>query len=334
MRARSPESNAENSSRVRRSGHTPATRGVHHPTLSSIRRYGGDGGSHNVSAPEAFYTGSSGIYMPSPMAFYEFRESPNMPQSTPVQTFNVPNQRELFDAQFDYNFSRIARDDPARVMMTHSQRKQQPSRYFSQELPQSSSACGRDKCGDSQYLLKQSYLRDAEQEAAMSSSKPSPKRESLMEWFDRTVESELRKRREASLNVGENVINLDSPSFNPLHKGYKSKFSSNPLLTHASTSGIEVQAALRGETNTDLLDAVDKLAKAQAVCAFEGAVRAAEEAAASVPPEFAEEAAAAGAQGFEAKLTNVVRQEFDGVKPIEVVGYVGITRPNKPKKSK
>lgn len=114
----------------------------------------------------------------------------------------------------------------------------------------------------------------------------------------------------------------------------KSPRCSNPLITQASTSGMDIQSKLRKNQDTELTDAVDKLAKAEAMCAFEGAVRAAEAAAASAPPEYAEEAAAAGAQGFQTELTNVsvVQQEFDGVKPIEVVGYVGITRPKKIKK--
>lgn len=66
--------------------------------------------------------------------------------------------------------------------------------------------------------------------------------------------------------------------------------------------------------------------------AFEGAIKAAEEAAANAPPGLAEEAAAAGAQGFQAELTGLVKQEIPGIKPIEVIGYVGITRPKKPKK--
>lgn len=101
----------------------------------------------------------------------------------------------------------------------------------------------------------------------------------------------------------------------------------NPEVVKATASGIDINAALRGSQNTELLDAVDKLAVAQAMDEFEGAVRAAEHAAAQVPPEYAEEAAVAGARGFQAQLTSIVQESFDSIKPIEVVGYVGVTRP-------
>lgn len=61
--------------------------------------------------------------------------------------------------------------------------------------------------------------------------------------------------------------------------------------------------------------------------AFEGAVRAAEEAAARALPEQAEEAAAAGARDFQTEITSMVHEELEtGNEPVEVVGYVGITR--------
>lgn len=107
----------------------------------------------------------------------------------------------------------------------------------------------------------------------------------------------------------------------------------SPEVVIASASAIDINADMRGEQNTDLLDACDRLAKALAMDEFEGAVRAAEQAAASAPSEYAEEAAVAGARGFEAQLTSIVDETYDGLKPIEVVGYVGITRPKHPKKS-
>lgn len=113
----------------------------------------------------------------------------------------------------------------------------------------------------------------------------------------------------------------------------RSKGTENPHVVEGSTSGIEIQAMLRGEQNTELKEACDKLAKAQAMDAFEGAVKAAEMAAANAPPEFAEEAAAAASRGYQAELTTVVQQKIPGIKPMEVIGYVGVTRPKKPKKS-
>lgn len=106
----------------------------------------------------------------------------------------------------------------------------------------------------------------------------------------------------------------------------------HPHIVRSSTSGIDITGKLRSEQDTDLLEAVEKLAKAEAMVAFEGAVKAAENAAASVLPEYAEEAACAGARSFQAELTSVVKETVPGVRPIEVVGYVGITRPRRPKK--
>lgn len=103
-------------------------------------------------------------------------------------------------------------------------------------------------------------------------------------------------------------------------------------MIDASASGIELVGLLRGEQNTELYEACDKLAKAQAMDLFKGAVKAAEEAAANAPPEYAEEAAAAGARGYQAELTTVVQERIPGLRPMEVIGYVGVTRPRIPKK--
>ncbi|KAF2899685.1 hypothetical protein ILUMI_06492 [Ignelater luminosus] len=166
------------------------------------------------------------------------------------------------------------------------------------------------------------YNSSHHQESTIKSSR----HESIIEWFDRTVEAELQKRRTGS-SVGENLVNL-SPSSHP-----SKSLQGNPILYEASTAGIDIEGKLQPGQDTELLDAVDKLAKAEAMIAFEGAIKAAEKAAANAPPELAEEAAAAGAKGFQAELTGLVKQEIPGIKPIEVIGYVGITRPKKPKKS-
>lgn len=90
---------------------------------------------------------------------------------------------------------------------------------------------------------------------------------------------------------------------------------------------------MRSAPDTDLTEAVEKLAKAEAACHFAGAVRAAEEAAAAAPPELAEEAAAAGARDFHAEITDTFHDTTgDGEKPIQVLGYIGITRPKKPRR--
>ncbi|KAF5285980.1 hypothetical protein FQA39_LY16491 [Lamprigera yunnana] len=305
-------------------------------------RKGGGGGVHDISYPGAYCGTDSGSYTHTRQVRsandYEFR-GPCIPrQSTPVQSSNLPPRHDTFGSQINYPLSSLPKDidlsnsvDTTFLLAAHSRRKNQMDKDSKSDFPRPSatkvsvSPVGLD---ETKYLLRQQSLQHTD---LLESPSRSPKRESLLEWFDRTVENELQKRRNASLNVGENLVNLDSPSYYVENKK-KLKYN-NPLLVEASTSGIDLQARLRDTQDTELLDAVDKLAKAEAMCTFQGAVRAAEEAAASAPPEFAEEAAAVGAQSFEAELTGVVRQRIDGVKPVEVLGYVGITRPNKPKKS-
>lgn len=104
-------------------------------------------------------------------------------------------------------------------------------------------------------------------------------------------------------------------------------------MVQSSTSGIDISERLRSAPDTELTEAVEKLAKAEAALHFAGAVRAAEEAAAAAPPELAEEAAAAGARGFHAEITDVFHDtSANGEKPIQILGYVGITRPKKPRR--
>lgn len=105
-------------------------------------------------------------------------------------------------------------------------------------------------------------------------------------------------------------------------------------VIEGGASGVEIMSDLTSTVDTELSDAVLKFAKAEAIVAFEGAVRAAERAAAEAPPELAEEAAAAGARGYQAELTGVVRDKVPGDRPIEVIGYVGITKPKNPRQSK
>ncbi|KAK9727716.1 hypothetical protein QE152_g19024 [Popillia japonica] len=143
--------------------------------------------------------------------------------------------------------------------------------------------------------------------------------ESLIQWFDRTCEKELNKRRQ-------------SDAFSPTIDIIGQQGLGHPNIVRSSTSGIDIASRMRSEQDTDLLEAVDKFAKAEAMVAFEGAVRAAENAAASVSPEYAEEAAVAGARTFQAELTSVVKETVPGIRPVEVVGYVGITKPRRPKK--
>ncbi|XP_066252114.1 uncharacterized protein [Euwallacea similis] len=150
--------------------------------------------------------------------------------------------------------------------------------------------------------------------------------ESLIQWFDRSVEKELKKLNKISFGAGPQY---DSPTSNtrkipPLH------FSRATLerMAEASASQIEINFDLRREPDTELNTAVEKFAKAEAMCAFADGVKAAEAATVTAPPDLVEEAALASSRGFQTdlKVTNVYG-ESQGLRPIEVVGYVGVTKP-------
>lgn len=83
----------------------------------------------------------------------------------------------------------------------------------------------------------------------------------------------------------------------------------------------------------ELTDAVDKLAKAEQMCEFAGAIKAAEAAAVAAPPDLVEEAALASARGYQTDVKATrVQGELEGVRPIEILGYVGVTKPKYPTK--
>ncbi|XP_022914525.1 uncharacterized protein [Onthophagus taurus] len=160
--------------------------------------------------------------------------------------------------------------------------------------------------------------------------KPAPP-ETLLAWFDRHCEKELNKHK-TQLNVSIDTATAVQASITEKSVCAPRDQKQKKLISH-SVSGIDLACRLRGEQETELLTAVEKLAKAEAMVAFEGAVRAAEDAATRVPPEFAEEAAAATVRSYQAELTEVVKEVLPGTRPIEVVGYVGITRPKNPAKT-
>lgn len=143
--------------------------------------------------------------------------------------------------------------------------------------------------------------------------------------FDKNVEKELNKFKETSEAMVEAFVD-------PTASQKSSRYIS-PRMAQSSTSGIDISERLRSAPDTELTEAVEKLAKAEAALYFAGAVRAAEEAAAAAPPELAEEAAAAGARGFHAEITDVFHDTSGNKeKPIQVLGYIGITRPKKPRR--
>lgn len=91
--------------------------------------------------------------------------------------------------------------------------------------------------------------------------------------FDRSVEKELKKRRE--------TINSGADSFGPVMPVKDINVSKGIMdrMSEASASRIEIASQMGMQPDTELTDAVDKYAKAEAMCAFAGAVKAAEAAA-------------------------------------------------------
>lgn len=139
------------------------------------------------------------------------------------------------------------------------------------------------------------------------------------------MEKELNKHKDISYTTAHEAAD-------PMMVNEPSNAAQHPLIVETSTSGIDIHSRLCSDMDSDLKEAVDRLAKAEAMCSFAGAVKAAEEAAAAAPPELAEEAAAAGARGFKASITGFLQETEDRAKPVEVIGYIGITRPKKLRK--
>nr|CAD7604205.1 unnamed protein product [Timema genevievae] len=100
-------------------------------------------------------------------------------------------------------------------------------------------------------------------------------------------------------------------------------------LSRSSMSTIDIQRGMNYERDSQFIEAVDKLIQAEQASRFQGAVRAAEAAAAAAPPELAEEAAAAGAREYQTDVVETICRKLPGERPIQLVGYIGVTRPQK-----
>lgn len=145
---------------------------------------------------------------------------------------------------------------------------------------------------------------------------------SVLKRFDDLIESELESRVDTS-DLARDAAAVPDPI---LFKKCRDK----PPGAHNSTLyGMDVEKAVVGPPaeRDEMLDAIESLLKAEAACKYSGAVRAAEVAAIAQPEaKHAEDAARIGAK----KYTAVQGAKSDGVMaetPVEVVGYVGCTRP-------
>ncbi|XP_072384104.1 uncharacterized protein [Diabrotica undecimpunctata] len=182
---------------------------------------------------------------------------------------------------------------------------------------------------DSRFLLQKLIME--EDGSSTDPAIASQRQESIMQWFDRAVERELLRRRDTSLNgnlpTGLAETIMPAKDLN-LPKSLIDK------MAEATASRIETVSQMSMIPDTELSDVVDKFAKAEAMCAFAGAVKAAEAAAEAAPPELAEEAALASARIYQSELNATeIKEEFSGIRPMEVIGYIGVTKPKYPVKS-
>ncbi|XP_050296048.1 uncharacterized protein LOC126735967 [Anthonomus grandis grandis] len=246
--------------------------------------------------------------------------------------YGYPSQYDTFGSQIDYNLSWMPKDINLSELLDQTA-SQMSSRYrrMEQNITHTPTNLNVSETpSNANPLLSQEQSRD--QAAAQSKKTDGVREESLLEWFDRSVEKELKKHKSSSIGKEAAPANialslLDENDLLNMSKGVMERVS------EATASQVEIVFDLRKEPDTELTDAVDKYAKAEAMCAFAGAVKAAEAAAYAAPPELVEEAALASARGFETDVKATgVHGELEGVRPIEVVGYVGVTKPKYPTK--
>lgn len=103
-----------------------------------------------------------------------------------------------------------------------------------------------------------------------------------------------------------------------------------PGTINAVLYGMDVERAVMGAPaeRDSLLEAAEWLLMAEAACKHSGAVRAAEIAATVQPePKYAEDAARVGAKAYTAAARGDRPGGSMSETPVEVVGYVGCTRP-------
>ncbi|KAJ3659681.1 hypothetical protein Zmor_011356 [Zophobas morio] len=191
---------------------------------------------------------------------------------------------------------------------------------------------GRSPRTETTISSEHSYMM-SQAEIAADESNPEAaeaKKESLIEWFDRSVEKELEKRRDTGSPTASSPVD---PALAPIKAKHALNLSKGAAerMAEASASRVEIAARLQSDFTTELTDAVEKYAKAETMSNYTEALQAAEAAALNAPPELMEQAAAAEAKRIQAEFSRV-KETIPGVRPIEVVGYVGITKPVHPKK--
>lgn len=79
--------------------------------------------------------------------------------------------------------------------------------------------------------------------------------------------------------------------------------------------------------DNELIEAAEYLIRAEEDARFAEKLAAVEAAVAGVPPEMAEEAALAASKSYQTEKISVIKEKIPGETVIEVLGYVGVTKP-------
>ncbi|CAH1103881.1 unnamed protein product [Psylliodes chrysocephalus] len=256
----------------------------------------------------------------APVHFAQFR----VPIRQPIE----PNQNEAAAAQIDYRLGWI----PKNLNLSSIEKGKEGSSKFKSPEKDRLAEILKDEeppKKDPRFLLPRLIMEESEQ---IDETIKKKRQETIMQWFDRAVEKELSKVKTPSTAQTVPAFPECMKTLSGLNLNYPQSIIDK--MAEASASQIEIIADMAMEPDTELTDAVEKLAKAEAMCAFAGAVKAAEEAAEAAPPGFAEEAALASARIFQSEITATeIREHVQGNTPMEVIGYIGITKPKNPVKS-
>nr|CAI5855606.1 unnamed protein product [Callosobruchus analis] len=124
---------------------------------------------------------------------------------------------------------------------------------------------------DPRFLLSQLAMAESQNADPQVAS---VREESVMEWFDRCVEKELKKRKELDSEAGGPLFDVVPPP-----KDLNVSKALLDRMSEASSSRVEICTQMGMTPDTELTEAADRYAKAEAMCAFAGAVKAAEAAA-------------------------------------------------------
>ncbi|KAL0269496.1 UNVERIFIED_CONTAM: hypothetical protein PYX00_007205 [Menopon gallinae] len=202
------------------------------------------------------------------------------------------------------------------------------------------SNCFIGKDEDSEIQEPSSELSPAALQRKMAKMKSFGKRKSPLQKFDEIVTRELMSRKvedDESICTFEGVqkwqTNLEYSNSSVMPSNRKlMNFDTSMSKTALQNAEKELKDTSKDPSeleNCALMDAIERLVQAQASCRFDAAVKAAEAAASSVPIELAEEVAITCAKDYQSQIIDIVNEKVagrDGNKPMEIIGYIGITK--------